>query len=107
MPVLCAGAISDGHGIAAALSLGMDAAYIGTRFIATKESPAKDEYKQAILESNPEDIEYTAKISGVLGNYIRKSIPSDATSPEEAKSRRYKEISGEIRTSEALLLHLA
>ncbi len=92
VPVLCAGAISDGRGLAAALALGLDAAYIGTRFIATQESPAKPEFKQAILESNPEDIEYTAKVSGIMGNYIRSSIPTDVSNPEEAKTRRWKEI---------------
>lgn len=91
VPVLCAGAVSDGRTLAAALSLGMDAAYVGTRFIATVESPAKPEYKQAIIDSNPEDIEYTDKVSGVLGNYIRASIPA-AMSTEEARTKRYKEI---------------
>ncbi len=92
VPVLCAGSISDGHGIAAALALGLDGAYIGTRFIATTESPAQQAYKDALIESGPEDIEYTAKISGVLGNYIRKSIPDAVTNPDEARSKRYKEI---------------
>lgn len=92
VPVLAAGAISDGRGLAAALSLGLDAAYIGTRFIATRESPAKPEFKEAILESSPEDIEYTDRVSGIKGNYIRKSIPGDVTTPEEAKTRRWKEI---------------
>jgi nitronate monooxygenase len=92
LPVLAAGGISDGRGLAAALALGLDAAYMGTRFIATKESPAADEYKQAILESNPEDIEYTDKVSGIFGNYIRKSIPAAIQSPEDAKSIRWKAI---------------
>lgn len=92
LPVLASGAISDGRGLAAALALGMDAAYMGTRFIATQESPAKAEFKQAILDSNPEDIEYTARVSGVLGNYIRKSIPPDVDAPEQAKTRRWKDI---------------
>lgn len=92
LPVLCAGGISDGHGLAAALALGLDAAYMGTRFIATKESPAKPEYKQAILESSPEDIEYTARVSGVLGNYIRKTIPPDIDGAEQARTRRWKDI---------------
>jgi len=92
LPILCAGAISDGRGLAAALALGLDAAYIGTRFIATQESPAKPEFKEAILASNPEDIEYTDRVSGILGNYIRKSIPSDVSAPEQAKTRRWKDI---------------
>lgn len=92
LPVLAAGGISDGRGLAAALALGLDAAYMGTRFIATRESPASEEYKRAILESNAEDIEYTARISGILGNYIRQSIPADVATPEQAKASRWKEI---------------
>lgn len=91
LPVLAAGAIGNGSGLAAALALGMDGAYIGTRFIATTESPAKPEYKQALLNSSPEDIEYTDKVSGVLGNYIRSSIPGEMNS-EQARTMRYKEI---------------
>lgn len=92
IPVLAAGGIGDGAGLAASLALGLDGAYVGTRFIATKESPAKDDFKQALLESEPEDIEYTDKISGVHGNYIRKSLPDPNASAEEIRSRRYKEI---------------
>lgn len=92
VPVLGAGSIVDGHGLAATLALGLDGAYIGTRFIATQESPAKPEFKQAILESGPEDIEYTPRVSGIPGNYIRSSIPADVTNPDEARTRRWKEI---------------
>lgn len=92
LPVLCAGGISDGRGLAAALSLGLDAAYIGTRFIATQESPAKPGYKEAIIESIPEDIEFTPRVSGILGNYIRKTIPDDIDAEEQMRTHRWKDI---------------
>lgn len=92
LPVLAAGGVSDGKGLAAVLSLGLDAAYMGTRFIATREAPATAPYKQAILDSTPEDIEFTPRVSGILGNYIRKSIPEEVTSPDDAKETRWKEI---------------
>ncbi len=51
IPVLAAGGIADGRGIAAAITLGAAGVQIGTRFAATIESSAHDNYKQAILEA--------------------------------------------------------
>lgn len=87
LPVLAAGGICDGRGLAAALALGMDAAYMGTRFIATKESPAASGYKDAIVTSQPEDIEYTDKVSGVMGNYIRTTLPENLMAGKPAIGR--------------------
>ncbi|MEX2080771.1 MAG: nitronate monooxygenase [Dehalococcoidia bacterium] len=55
LPVLAAGGISDGRGLAAALMLGAQGVNIGTRFLATKESPIVDSWKQAILAASSED----------------------------------------------------
>lgn len=54
-PVVAAGGIFDGRGIAAALMLGAVGVNLGTRFIASKEAPVGDEWKQAIAEANSED----------------------------------------------------
>ena len=54
-PVLAAGGISDGRGLAAALMLGAQGVNIGTRFLATTESPIDDGYKQKILAAQSED----------------------------------------------------
>jgi len=54
-PVVAAGGIFDGRGIAAALMLGAVGVNLGTRFIASKEAPAGDEWKQAIAEAESED----------------------------------------------------
>ena len=55
VPVLAAGGISDGRGLAAALMLGAQGVNMGTRFLATAESPIADGYKQMILAANSED----------------------------------------------------
>ncbi len=55
IPVLAAGGISDGRGLAAALMLGAQGVNIGTRFLASAESPIADGYKQMILAANSED----------------------------------------------------
>ncbi len=52
IPVIAAGGIADGRGIAAALSLGADGVQIGTRFAATIESSAHPNYKKKIVESD-------------------------------------------------------
>lgn len=64
IPVIAAGGIVTGRQILAALVLGADAVQIGTRFIASEESPASADYKQAVLNAEPEDIVLTSRISG-------------------------------------------
>jgi nitronate monooxygenase/enoyl-[acyl-carrier protein] reductase II len=55
IPVVAAGGIFDGRGIAAALMLGAVGVNLGTRFIASKEAPAPEEWKQAITGAKSED----------------------------------------------------
>jgi len=54
-PVVAAGGIADGRGLAAALALGAQGALLGTRFLATKESPLHPNFKQAVLDSDGHD----------------------------------------------------
>lgn len=54
-PVLAAGGIADGRGLAAALALGAQGALLGTRFLATAESPLHANFKEAVLESDGHD----------------------------------------------------
>jgi NAD(P)H-dependent flavin oxidoreductase YrpB (nitropropane dioxygenase family) len=55
LPVLAAGGIADGAGLAAALMLGAEGVLLGTRFLATPEAPLPDAYKQAICASDGHD----------------------------------------------------
>ena len=64
IPVIAGGGIVDGRGMAAVLSLGAEAVYLGTRFIATEECPAHQNIKQAILEANDTG---TLAVSGLPG----------------------------------------
>jgi nitronate monooxygenase len=70
LPVLAAGGISDGAGMAAALALGASGVYVGTRFIASKEAEVDESFKQAILNAQSEDIINTDKVDGFPGNFI-------------------------------------
>lgn len=64
IPIIAAGGISHGSMIAACLALGASGVSIGTRFIASKEAQVDEAYKNAILQSTPEDIVMTTRVSG-------------------------------------------
>lgn len=72
--ILLAGCINEGNDIVAAQALGTDLAYLGTRFIATQESRASDEYKHMLLRAGPDDVVYTPAVSGIPGNFLRESL---------------------------------
>ncbi|MDB4985573.1 MAG: 2-nitropropane dioxygenase, partial [Myxococcaceae bacterium] len=72
--ILLAGCLSTGRDVAAAELLGADFAYMGTRFIATRESIVPDAYKQMITEATSADILYTPAISSIPANFLRQSI---------------------------------
>jgi NAD(P)H-dependent flavin oxidoreductase YrpB (nitropropane dioxygenase family) len=55
IPVLAAGGIADGRGLAAALALGADGVLLGTRFMASVESPLHQNFKRAIVDSDGHD----------------------------------------------------
>lgn len=86
-PLVLGGAISDGAGIRAAEVLGADMAYIGTRFLATRESMAPADCKQLILESSADDVVYTDAVSGTHANMLLKSLQGAYGNDWEAKAR--------------------
>jgi enoyl-[acyl-carrier protein] reductase II len=61
IPVIAAGGIADGRGLAAALALGADGVQVGTRFAATVESSAHENYKEAVLRAGDGDTVFTLK----------------------------------------------
>jgi enoyl-[acyl-carrier protein] reductase II len=71
LPVLAAGGISDGRGIAAALALGAQGVVVGTRFIATDEAAAAIEYKEAILKARDDSTLRTRCYTGKTARCIR------------------------------------
>jgi nitronate monooxygenase len=80
--IILSGAIASGSAILAALALGADLAYIGTRFIASIEANAPEAYKQMIEKSSAEDIVYTNLFTGVHGNYLKGSIVAAGLDPD-------------------------
>lgn len=93
VPIIAAGCISGGAQVAAALALGAELAYIGTRFIASTECGAVDRYKQMVVDSTHDDVVYTDAVSGIHANFLAPTIPDETKpdrSPEAAK--RWKDI---------------
>jgi nitronate monooxygenase len=77
LPILAAGCISDGRQVAASLCLGASLCYVGTRFIASSECGAVDAYKQMVVDSGPDDVVYTDKVSGIPASFLAKTVPAD------------------------------
>jgi nitronate monooxygenase len=81
-PLVLSGAISTGDAVLAAQAMGADFAYIGSAFIATLEARAAQEYKQAIVDCDSDDIVYSNLFTGVHGNYLAPSIRNAGMDPE-------------------------
>jgi nitronate monooxygenase len=86
-PLILSGAITSGSAILAAQSMGADLAYMGTRFIATREANAAPAYKDMIAGSAASDILYTPYFTGVPGNYLTPSIRAAGLDPEALPAR--------------------
>ncbi|OOE14607.1 NAD(P)H-dependent flavin oxidoreductase [Fictibacillus arsenicus] len=84
---ILAGAISTGEEILAAKILGADLVYMGTRFIATEESSASEDYRQMLIDSTLEDLIYTDAISGIKGNYLLPSLQKAGFNKENLKKK--------------------
>ncbi len=95
-PVVLAGGLSDGVSLQAAITLGCDLGYMGTRFIATRESMASEHYKQMLVASRLDDVQLTRAFTGLPANFLRPSIVASGLDPaalpedlsvEEARQR--------------------
>jgi nitronate monooxygenase len=81
-PIALSGSIATGDAILAAQAMGADFAYIGSRWLATRESNVTDAYRDAIVESSAADVVYTNLFTGVHGNYLKKSIEAAGLDPD-------------------------
>jgi nitronate monooxygenase len=86
-PLVLAGGVSDGHALRAAQALGCDLAYIGTKFIATRESMADARYKEMLVASSADDILLTRAFTGLQTNMLRPSIEAAGLDPADLPAR--------------------
>ena len=86
VPVVAAGGISDGRGLAAALTLGADGVWVGTRFIATPEANTGVGFKDALLRSREDDTVISKAFSGKPMRVVRNEMSTHFEQhPEELK----------------------
>jgi nitronate monooxygenase len=86
-PLVLAGGIGDGHALRAAQALGCDLAYMGTKFIATRESMADPRYKEMLVASSADDIVLTRAFTGLQTNMLRPSIEAAGLDPDNLPER--------------------
>ena len=99
IPVIGAGGIGDGRGMAAALMLGADAVQLGTRFLVATECTAHDNFKASVLKAKDIDTVITGQITGhpvrVLRNKLTKiylQAEKEETSKENPDFERLEDI---------------
>jgi nitronate monooxygenase len=95
-PLVLAGGIGDGHALRAAQSLGCDLAYMGTKFIATRESMADPRYKEMLVASSADDILLTRAFTGLQTNMLRPSIEAAGLDPDNLPERGAIDIAADI-----------
>lgn len=95
--IILSGAISTGGQIAAARAMGADLAYLGTRFIATREAMAPDAYKTMIVEAHAADIAYTPNVSGINANFLKPSLAANGIDPDADKTHGQMNMNDEAR----------
>ncbi|MBP2549187.1 nitronate monooxygenase [Neorhizobium galegae] len=95
--LVLSGAISNGAQIAAARLMGADLAYLGTRFLVTRESMVSEAQKHMTLEARAGDIVYTDAISGVNANFLKKSIVAAGLDPANLVSHGPMDLGSEAK----------
>jgi nitronate monooxygenase len=94
--VVLAGGVSDGVALRAADVLGCDLAYMGTKFIATRESMADERHKQMLVDSSADDVLLTTAFTGLQTSMLRPSIEAAGLDPDDLPSRGAIEIGKDI-----------
>ena len=95
-PIMVGGGISNGRSIRAAETLGIDFAYIGTRFLAAQETLISDAYRQMVWDSKMEDLIQSRAITGALGNWMRASVEASGLSLDDTKKIAKIDFSGDM-----------
>jgi nitronate monooxygenase len=80
-PIVLAGGISDGVALRAAITLGADLGYMGTRFIAAAESMAAEEYRKLLITSSADDVLLTSAFTGLPTSMLRPAIEAAGLDP--------------------------
>ena len=100
--MVLAGGVSDGVALKAAMTLGCDLAYMGTRFIATRESMAVQGYKDMLVGSSLNDIILASAFTGLPASKLRPSIIAAGLDPDALSERGMINVSEDINPDKRL-----
>ncbi|MCM8709501.1 enoyl-[acyl-carrier-protein] reductase FabK [Clostridium sp. SYSU_GA19001] len=88
IPVIAAGGIGDGRGVAAAFALGAQGVQVGTRFLATEECPTHENFKKAVVNASDEDTLVTGRSIGGPVRSIKNKMTLKYLELESRKASR-------------------
>ena len=97
-PLIVGGGIGSGRAIRAVENLGVDFAYLGTRFLATQETMIPQAYRDMVWQSTMEDLVASCAITGALGNWMRASIDAADISLEDMQNVAKLDFSGDMHS---------
>lgn len=105
-PLIVGGGISTGQAVRAVENLGVDFAYVGTRFLAARETMISDEYRQMVVDSRMEDLIASRAITGALGNWMKASVARAGIALDDMKAEARIDFSGDMHSGSKAWKHV-
>ncbi|WP_312223801.1 NAD(P)H-dependent flavin oxidoreductase [Rhizobium rhizoryzae] len=105
-PLIVGGGISTGRAVRAVENLGVDFAYVGTRFLAARETMISDEYRQMVIDSRMEDLIASRAITGALGNWMKASVARAGIALDAMKAEAKIDFSGDMHAGSKAWKHV-
>ena len=97
-PLIVGGGIGNGRAVRAVETLGVDFAYVGTRFLAAQETLIPDAYRQMVWDSHMEDIVPSRAFTGALGLWMKASVEAAGYSLEDMAATGKLDFSGDMHS---------
>lgn len=88
------GGVADGAGVAGAIAAGADMVYMGTRFLATRESLAQDAYKQMVVDCDADDLIVSPAVTGTDASWLKPSLQAAGLDPDALGDAVQRDYSG-------------
>ncbi len=88
------GGVADGAGVAGAIAAGADMVYMGTRFLATRESLAQDAYKQMVVDCDADDLIVSPAVTGTDASWLKPSLRAAGLDPDALGGAARRDYSG-------------
>lgn len=105
-PLIVGGGIGSGRAIRAVENMGVDFAYLGTRFLATQETMIPQAYREMVWQSSMEDLVASRAITGALGNWMRASIDAAGISIDDMQTAATLDFSGDMHAGSKAWKHV-